>query len=213
MLTNGIVVIAIIVAAAAIFEPEQFAETADALTSSVIFKGKNPSDGLLASRESPWQDAFDSIHKHFWFGTGFGTSDNGQDATENVGKFSTIVAASSEHGSSYLAIVSWVGMVGVLPFVMLMLVLLRKIVDTVVWMRRTGNPYHPAVPLAMVLLAGMLHANLEDWLFAPGYHLCVFYWSIAFIFADVVPSSRASVLVSRWRPNVAEISKRLMHTA
>lgn len=213
MLINGIVVIAIIGAAAAIFQPEEFAQTTDALTASVIFKGKSPNDGLLASRESPWQDTVDSIHKHFWFGAGFGTSDNGQDATENLGKFSTLVAASSEHGSSYLAIVSWVGMVGVLPFVMLLLVILRKIFETVVWMRRTGSPYHPAVPLAMVLLAGMLHASLEDWLFAPGYHLCVFYWSVAFIFADVAPSSRVFVLASGWRPNVAAISKRLMRTA
>ena len=213
MLINGIVVIAIVGAAAAIFQPEQFAQTTEALTATVIFKGKSPSDGLLASRESPWQDTVDAIHKHFWFGTGFGTSDNGQDATENVGKFSTIVAASSEHGSSYLAITSWVGMVGVLPFLMLLLVLLRKIFETVVWMRRTGSPYHPAAPLAMVLLAGMLHATLEDWLFAPGYHLCVFYWSIAFIFADVAPSSRISALASRWRPSVAEIGKRLLHTA
>jgi len=38
------------------------------------------------------------------------------------------------------------------------------------------------------LLAGMLHACLEDWLFAPGYHLCVFYWSLAFIFVDYAPA-------------------------
>jgi O-antigen ligase len=213
MLINGVVVIAIVVAAAAIFQPEEFAQTADALTSSVIFKGKDPSAGLLASRQSPWQDAIDSIHKHFWFGAGFGTSDNGQDATENLGKFSTVVAASSEHGSSYLAILSWVGVVGVLPFVLLLLVLLRKIVETVLWMRRTGNPYHAAIPLAMVLLAGMLHAGLEDWLFAPGYYLCVFYWSMAFIFVDLAPSSRVPGLALQWPPNVAAISKRLMPTA
>ncbi|HME35172.1 MAG TPA: O-antigen ligase family protein [Candidatus Sulfotelmatobacter sp.] len=213
MLINGVVVIAIIVAAAAIFQPEEFSKTVDALTSSVVFKGKDPNAGLLASRESPWQDSLDSIHKHFWFGAGFGTSDNGQDATENVGKFSTVVAASSEHGSSYLAILSWVGVVGVLPFVLLMLVLLQKIVETLLWMRRTGNPYHPAIPLAIVLLAGMLHASLEDWLFAPGYYLCVFYWSIAFIFIDVAPYLRVPGLALRWRPNVAKISRRLMHTA
>jgi len=187
MLMNGVVVIAILVAGAAILRPEDFSRTVAALTDTVIFKGKDPSEGLLGSRLSPWQAAVDSIHNHFWFGTGFGTSDNGQDATE-VGKFSTVVAASSEHGSSYLAIITWVGMVGVLPFVMLMVILLRKVVETVVWMRRTGNAYHPAVPLAMVVLAGMLHAALEDWLFAPGYYLCVFYWSIAFIFVDYVPA-------------------------
>jgi O-antigen ligase len=203
MLMNGVIVIAIIVAGAAIFQPEEFSNTVTALTDTVIFKGKDPSEGLLGSRLSPWQAAVDSIHNHFWFGTGFGTSDNGQDATEDVGKFSTLVAASSEHGSSYLAIITWVGMVGVLPFVLLMVTLSRKVVETVVWMRRTGNAYHPAVPLAMVVFAGMLHAALEDWLFAPGYYLCVFYWSVAFIFVDYVPalatSDSRSVLFSRAR--------------
>ena len=46
----------------------------------------------------------------------------------------------------------------------------------------------PAVPLAAVMLAGMLHAGLEDWLFAPGYYLCVFYWCMAFVFVDQAPS-------------------------
>ena len=213
MLINGIVAIAIIVAAAAILQPEKFSETVAALTDTVIFKGKDPSEGLLASRRSPWQAATDSIHNHFWFGTGFGTSDNGQDATDSLGKFSTVVAASSEHGSSYLAIITWVGMVGVLPFVLLMVTLLRKVVETLWWMRRTGNPYHPAVPLAMVVLAGMLHAGLEDWLFAPGYYLCVFYWSVAFIFVDYVPAlataESRSVLFWRSRaiqPRLGEVA-------
>jgi hypothetical protein len=34
----------------------------------------------------------------------------------------------------------------------------------------------------------MIHAGLEDWMFAPGNYLCVFYWSMAFIFVDQAPS-------------------------
>jgi O-antigen ligase len=209
MLINGIVVISIVAAAAAILQPEKFSETVAALTDTVIFKGKDPSEGLLQSRLSPWQAAVDSINNHFWFGTGFGTSDNGQIATESLGNFSTVVAASSEYGCSYLAIISWVGMVGVLPFLMLLFVLLRRIFQTVVWMRRTGNPYHPAVPLAIVMLAGMIHAGLEDWLFAPGYYLCVFYWSMAFVFVDYVPSLaivRARPAVRAVRPYLAGVA-------
>ena len=71
---------------------------------------------------------------------------------------------------------------------MLLLVLVRKIVQTLRWMVRTGNPAHPAVPLAIVMVAGLLHAGLEDWLFAPGYYLCVFFWSMAFVFVDQAPS-------------------------
>jgi hypothetical protein len=29
----------------------------------------------------------------------------------------------------------------------------------------------------------------EDWLFAPGYYLCVFFWSLAFVLVDVAPKS------------------------
>ena len=186
-LMQGIVIICILSAAVAILQPEAFSRTVSSFASTVVFKG-GPGHSLFASRESPWQDAVESIHNHFWFGTGFGTSDKGQDPTEDLGKFSTTTETSTEHGSSYLAVTAWVGMVGVLPFLMLMLALLRKIVPTVVWMLRTGNPSHPAVPLAMVMLAGMFHAGLEDWLFAPGYYLCVFYWSLAFVFVDQVPS-------------------------
>lgn len=188
LLANGIMAVLILVAATAIFRPEAFSGTVSSLTSTVIFKGKDPSAGLLASRSSPWQDSVDTIRSHFWFGTGFGTSDNGRDPTEHLGSFSTSSAASTEHGSSYLAVAAWVGMVGLLPFLMLMLILLRKVVQTVVWMLRTGNPYHPAIPLAMVIVAGMIHAGLEDWLFAPGYYLCLFFWSMAFVFVDKAPS-------------------------
>ena len=54
-------------------------------------------------------------------------------------------------------------------------------------MRRTSNPYHCAVPLATMLLAGMVHAFFEDWLLAVGYYLCVFFWVMAFLMVDVMP--------------------------
>jgi hypothetical protein len=64
--------------------------------------------------------------------------------------------------------------------------LAKKIFETVVWMVKTANPSHPVVPLAIFMLAALLHAAFEDWLFAPGYYLCAFYWSLAFIFVDQV---------------------------
>jgi hypothetical protein len=84
---------------------------------------------------------------------------------------------------------------------MLLLVLVEKIVQTLVWMVTTGNPAHPTVPLAMVMVAGLVHAGFEDWLFAPGYYLCVFFWSMAFILVDQAPSLAVadSPRVSFWR--------------
>jgi O-antigen ligase len=200
LLGVGIGILAIIVASMAILRPEAFSRMISSATSTFVYKGKDPNEGLLASRQSPWQNALDSIHDHFWFGTGFGTSDNGRDATEDLGKFSTNSASSSEHGSSYLAITTWVGMAGVLPFLLLLLLILVKIGKVVVWMFRTQNPLHPAIPLAMVLLAGLIHASLEDWLFAPGYYLCVFFWSMAFVLADYTPSLTIDApYIVQWR--------------
>jgi O-antigen ligase len=194
LLAQGIMILAIIAAASAIIQPEAFSKTVSSITADVVFKGKDPKGGILASRSSPWQDTMDAIRNHFWFGTGFGTSDIGGENTQSFGSFSTTSEASSEHGSSYLAIAAWVGMLGVLPFFLMLGSLLGRILQTIFWMARTGNPAHPAVPLAMVLLAGMIHASFEDWMFAPGYYLSVFFWSLAFVFVDQV----AALAMADW---------------
>ena len=56
-------------------------------------------------------------------------------------------------------------------------------------MRRTADPRHYSIPLAMVVLAGLVHAGFEDWLFAVGYYLCVYFWFFAFVLADLVPAA------------------------
>jgi O-antigen ligase len=186
LLAKGVVIFAILLAGAAIFRPAALSGTVAWINSDVIYKGKDPAAGLLNSRESPWQEAMAAIHDHYWFGSGFGTSDTGLDPTENLGEFASNSRASREHGSSYLEIVAWVGLVGTLPFLLLLGMLLGQILKTLTWMFRTANPSHPAVPLAIMLLTGLVHAAFEDWLFAPGYYLCVFFWSMAFIFVDQV---------------------------
>ena len=190
VLMQGIVILTILASASAILRPESYSNTVSSLTREVLFKGKDPSLGVLSSRKSPWQDAVESIQTHWWFGTGFGTSDNGTDPTEHLGNFSTSSDTSKEHGSSYLAITAWVGLLGAVPFYMLLLMLFTKVVQTVAWMIRTGNATHPAIPLAMVMLAGLIHAGFEDWLFAPGYYITVFYWCMAFVLVDYVPRLR-----------------------
>jgi len=183
-LAVGVGLIAIVVAAMAILQPEELSRSVASFNDTIVYKGKDPTSGLLSSRETPWQETMDAIQDHYWFGTGFGTSDKGVDPTENLGKFSSSSLTSREHGSSYLEIFAWVGVVGVLPFVMLLGGLLAKILRTMFWMFKTGNPAHPAVPLAMVMMAGICHAAFEDWLFAPGYYLCIFFWSMSFVFVD-----------------------------
>ena len=117
--------------------------------------------------------------------------------------FSSHSNVTTENGSSYLSILSGVGILGVLPFSLLLLLLLGKVLRTFSWLVKTGNPCHPAVPLALVMVAGLLHAGFEDWLFASGNYLCVWFWSLAFIFADVAPSSAPRVALA-WRSSVAQ---------
>jgi O-antigen ligase len=209
LLSQGILILLIIITSSAIFDAEGFSRTVDALSDSVVYKGHDPNLGVFASRQSPWQGAFDSIQKHLWLGSGFGTTDNGQDASQfldQYGHFATSEKVTSENGSSYLTIVTWVGLLGVLPFFFLLLVLGRNIVRTVMWMWKTGDPSHPAIPLAMVMIAGLINAGLEDWLFAVGYYLCVFFWSLAFILADFAPSTAVPRLSLRWHSSPAQQS-------
>ena len=189
LLAEGVSVILVLVATSAIFMPEAFSNTVSSVTVSVLYKSKDPALGLLASREEPWQAALDSIREHFWFGTGFGTTDTGQDASEHLSLFVSNQGVTTENGSSYLAILTWVGMFGIPPFLLTVLALLSRVVRTLVWTWRTGNAVHPAIPLAMVTIAGLVHAGFEDWLFAPGYYLCVFFWCVAFILVDVTPTA------------------------
>lgn len=193
---EGSIVILILVAATAMFRPE----AVSSLFTSVVYKNADQEQGVLASRESPWRAAVDSIRDHTWFGTGLGTTANGTDANEVVKKFSSSTSVTTENGSSYLAIVSGVGVLGVLPFAVLLMILVGKVFRTVSWMKKFGSAAHPAVPLAMVMFAGMAHAAFEDWLFAPGYYLCVLFWSLAFVLVDVAPAVRVSGFALRWRP-------------
>ncbi len=172
------------VVTAAIFRPEQVFETASTVTSDVIYKGSWES-GMLASRKTPWQNAVEILRGHFWFGTGFGTSDKVDRVTQRVDSFSSAAHVATEFGSSYLAIATWVGMLGVLPFMLLLMLLAGKVFRTFAGMRSGGDASHPAIPVAMVIAAGLVHAAFEDWMFAPGYYLCVFYWSMAFVLADM----------------------------
>ena len=157
------------------------------LWSTLIYKGHDDS-GVLGSRRSAWDETINVIQEHPWFGSGFGTSVGDDGSDMEVGQYATVSAATREHGNSYLAIMEGVGLLGVLPFIALVLALALKVGGVFAWLRRTGNFRHFSVPVAMVLAAGLIHAGFEDWLFAVGYYLSVFFWVLAFAFMDLLPS-------------------------
>jgi O-antigen ligase len=187
VLMQGAVLITILGSVTAVIYPEAYSNTMTSLTNQVIFKGK-ASDPFLSSRQSPWHESLESIEQHFWFGTGFGTSGKGEDPHSAWNRLSSSAATTMEHGSSYLAILDWVGVLGVLPFLVMVLAIAKRVIQTIVWMTKTRSPLHPSIPIAMVMIAGLIHAGFEDWLFAPGYYVTVFFWSMAFVNEDYAPT-------------------------
>ncbi len=158
------------------------------LAAAFLYKG-HESEGLMGSRLTPWDETVSVIRQHPWFGSGFGTRVNSSDDDIAMGEYSTVTAATREHGNSYLAILEGVGLLGVLPFFTLVIMLALRLGGIFAWLRRTANIRHYVVPVAMVLTAGLIHAGFEDWLFAVGYYLSVFFWVLAFSFLDMLPST------------------------
>ncbi len=192
LLLRGAFLCVFFLSVAAVARPEQFSDFVSATTENVVYKGKRE-QGLLGSRKNPWEEGIALVKEHPWFGTGFGTSDVGEVSADSsldvMGGMYTGAGALREHGNSYLAIMEYMGLFGVIPFVFLLFLVIRMIVQMCLWMRRTANVYHAGIPMAMVLVAGLVHAFFEDWLFAVGYHLCVFFWIMAFLLRDLLPSA------------------------
>jgi len=162
-------------------------QPSESLTSVFVYKGRRE-DGILASRRPIWDETVSTIQEHPWWGSGFGTSPTSSEVVQRPESFESLREATREHGNSYLAITEWVGFVGDIPFFGLVVLVAVNVGRALAQMRRTGNVLSPAIPLAGVLAAGLVHAAFEDWLFAPGYYLCVFFWSLAFIMVDVLPA-------------------------
>jgi hypothetical protein len=127
----------------------------------------------------------ETIREHPFLGGGFGTTATGAYSDVGASAFTTSFGTTREHGNSYLALLEWVGCLGILPFLFLIGGILLEIKTVGLYMLRTLDGSHPAVPLAMVCLAGLVAAAFEDWLFAVGYYLSVFFWSMAFCLVDL----------------------------
>jgi O-antigen ligase len=173
-------------------------QPSESLTSVFLYKGHRE-DGILASRRSIWDDTVSAIKEHPWWGSGFGTSPTSMQVVPRSETFESLREATREHGNSYLAITEWVGLVGDLPFFALVILTAGSVGRALLQMRRIRNVLYPAIPLAGVLAAGLVHAAFEDWLFAPGYYLCIFFWALAFIMVDVLPSNALSAVPAAQR--------------
>jgi O-antigen ligase len=187
LILQGVVGVGCLLAVSAIATPGRFDEVRSSFVAGVIYKG-HQTEGLLGSRMTPWQETVRVIQDNPYFGSGFGTSVSGGKPFGEEGTFA-VASSQREHGSSYLAITEWVGLLGILPFALLILLVMQAVVRVCFFLRRTGNASHYSVPLMVVMIAGLVHAGFEDWLFAVGYYLTVLFWILAFLLIDVMPES------------------------
>jgi O-antigen ligase len=182
----------------AVANPSHMGQLMDSLSGKFIYKlqGHASHQGIFGSRDTPWDDTIAAVKRHPWFGTGFGTSDLGDEGAGIQGSsIYTVEGSNREHGSSYLAVAEYMGLLGILPFLLLIVLLMRTATQAFRWMRRTGSPAHYAVPFALVTMAGLIHAGFEDWLFAAGSYLCVFFWVSAFLLVDLAAGANANTNV------------------
>jgi O-antigen ligase len=185
LLVKGGVVLVFLITLLGVVQPSRIDSLMSSVIEQVVYKGK-AEQGLLGSRTSPWQDTVAVIKESPWFGSGFGT-DNIPGQIIGDSTFRTIEGANREHGSSYMGLLQYVGLVGAVPFVILLVLVISQIFRTCLLMRATGDPRNYAIPLAMLCLAGLLHAVFEDWLFAAGYYLNLLFWTSAFLLSDLLP--------------------------
>lgn len=212
LLVQGAFLAVLFLATAAVLYTAHFENFVESVTAEVLYKGKGDAD-IWSSRKSPWQDTLAVVKERPWFGTGFGTSYMGEyasrgslDLSPSSGGLYTKEGTNREHGNSYLALLEYVGLLGMLPFALLFFLVARMIAQICLWMRANSDPYHCAIPLAMVLMAGLIHAFFEDWLMAVGYYLCLFFWTSAFLLQDVMPAPQPIRLprASPAHPRVAQ---------
>jgi O-antigen ligase len=204
LLIKGAAMVLVLFAVVGMLAPDTLNQQLGDLKDAVLYKG-HKDEGVMGSRRTPWDKSIASIKEHPLFGTGYGTSPTGVDPGMEFGRVNSSSETSREHGSSYITIAEWVGLLGVLPFVALLTVTVANVWKVCAWMNRTADQRNYSIPLAMVVLSGLCHASFEDWLFAAGSYLCVYFWFFAFLLADLVPGSvvvpRAGVVSPVSRPS------------
>jgi O-antigen ligase len=175
-LLMGISLFAAILLNMFLLTPERFQNASDTL----LYK-KGERGQLLDSRQKPWERSLATFREHPWLGLGFGAADNSTDVGVT---YVTQGHQTRERGSSYLTMLETTGVVGTFFFALLLLAVIREIWRVFSWLRRTGRVNQPAVVAAAIILAGLMNAAFEDWMFAVGYYMSVIFWVLALSLRD-----------------------------
>lgn len=188
-------------------------ELVSSFTGRMLYKDPTAAHEILESRLSPWAETLSVVRRHPWFGSGFGTSElGGVRPNSTLSSVHTNPGWNREHGSSYLALAEYLGVLGAVPFAILLLILLQRLIRVFRWVRATANPSDVCLPFALVVIAGLVHAGFEDWLFAVGSYLCVFFWVCAFLLTDLVPATKRRRAIFVPRPAAFPLAAQVSHS-
>jgi O-antigen ligase len=171
---------------AGLANPPHFEEVVRNVTFNLIYKNHEQA-GVFASRTGPWNATVNSIKKHPWFGSGYGTRSTLFDVPD--AHLTRSVITGTEYANSYLSVVDYMGISGSLSFGLLLSLVLWRLGRIWMWIRKSGNANHHIVPVALIATVGLIHAVFEDWLIAPGSYTCIFFWSFIFVMMDFSPSA------------------------
>lgn len=149
------------------------------LIETYIYKGH---EVVLKSRESYWAKSWDYIKEKPWFGYGFGV-DPGSYGQWEFGYESG--EGDRERGSSLLALLEGVGFLGGSPILVFLLALLFRLWRTAARHRQSDGGLSLSAVLGSILLGATAHSLFEGWLLATGFYLCIFFWSLVFIYYDL----------------------------
>ena len=165
LFVTGLVVTAILASTISLVRPEFLSS----FGGEIVYKRHEQGQEFWSSREEPWAKSIEVIKSHPWFGMGLGTTAENNDREQGSIVFASSSTVNSENGSSYLSVLLGIGILGAIPYSLLLLILIAKVRRTLIFMWRSRSPFSSAVPLAAVIVSGVIHAAFEDWLLAPGH--------------------------------------------
>jgi O-antigen ligase len=144
-------------------------------------------NGVMDTRVDLWAVGIANIKERPLFGGGFGVSVG---RSENWQVSFSAEDVNREKGNSYLAIAEEIGLVGSILPLCLILVLLKRM-----W-QVCFSPHIALITIAFggVVIAGLINAFFEAWMFAAGSALGMFFWICAFLFHGLAGRREQSLI-------------------
>lgn len=146
------------------------------INQELVFKGR---EEFLTGRGSMWEEGIENIMEKPLWGWGFGASKASMDW-----EFSTSTGEGDrEKGSSYLGIIEELGFLGAIPAYVLIFYLISQL-RFIIRMRRRilREEWVLLLVLYSIIVAGLVDAGFEAWLFSLGSHIAIFYWLVVFLY-------------------------------